>query len=67
MSSISPRTLATLSRLATKTRGEGHTVELRPRPADGGRVVDNFYLVRGGQIISRLGATVTETRAALRD
>lgn len=66
MNSISPRTLATLSRLAAKTRGEGHTVELRARPADNGRTVDNFYLIRGGQIESRLGATVAETRATLR-
>ena len=67
MSSISPRTLADLSRLAAKTRGEGHTVELRARPADGCRVVDDFYLIFEGQAVSRLGATVTETRATLRD
>lgn len=66
MSSISPRTIAALSRLAARTRGEGHTVEQRARPADGCRVVDNFYLIRGGQIVSCLGATVTETRATLR-
>ncbi len=62
----SPATLASLSTLAAKIRGEGHTVEQRTRFSDGGIMVDDYYLIRGGRIVSRIGATVAEARANLR-
>lgn len=63
---ISPATFARLSRLAARTRGEGHTVELRTRSTGGPGYVEDFYLIRGNQIVSRLGETVAETEANLR-